>query len=172
MGEETAKPLDSRAGVGSPARRILEGIHQVDWESIWLTYEGSAYPCLKAPEPELTLPHLMGICGGAFRFFWHRAAGPGLCNLLLLGERAVTRTFAPLGYSHTYLISGGGPEEPGAWGRYQRLIVQSIDEGRPVIGLGVIGPPGTADPEACVITGYDRGGGSALWPQLLPALRG
>jgi hypothetical protein len=41
---------------------------------------------------------------------------------------------------------------------FQRQIVESIrDHGRPVIALGVIGPP-----DACVVAGYDNNGGTLL----------
>jgi hypothetical protein len=129
----------------------------VPWESIWLTYEGSAYACLKALVPEATLPEMMGLCGGAFRFFWHRDAGPWMCNYLLIGEEAARRTFAPFGYAYTYLADYDHAESTNE-GRYRQLIVESIDAGRPVIGLGVLGPPSTKNPEPCIVTGYDKGG--------------
>jgi RNA polymerase sigma factor (sigma-70 family) len=138
---------------GRRVHKVVEGIREVPWESTWLTYEGSAYACLKTLEPEVTLDYLMGVCGGAFRFFWHRDASPGMCNLLILGETTAQRTFAPFGYGYTYLVDYERRDPAATPERYQRLIVESIDAGRPVIGIGIIGPP-----EACVVTGYDRGG--------------
>ncbi|MFB3880659.1 MAG: hypothetical protein ACE149_05315 [Armatimonadota bacterium] len=138
--------------------KVLEGVSQVPWESIWLTYEGSAYGCLRALEPELRLGYLMGVCGGAFRFFWHREAGPGMCNLLLLGEEVARRTFAPLGYECTYIADYERRDPANTEARYRRLIVESIDAGRPVVGLGILGPPGTNDVEPCIVTGYGEGG--------------
>ncbi len=157
MVEDTLRQHAPTEEFGERVRKVVEGIREVPWESIWLTYEGSAYACLKCLEPELALDYLMGACGGAFRFFWHPDAGPWMCDYLLIGEEAARRTFAPLGYAYTYIAdyehADSSNEE-----RYRRLIVQSIDAGRPVIGLGIVGPPGTKNPEPCVVTGYDRGG--------------
>jgi len=36
---------------------------------------------------------------------------------------------------------------------FRRKIIESIDQGKPLIALGVVGPP-----EACIITGYDENG--------------
>jgi len=152
MVEETLKQHAPNEEFGKRVRKVVEGIREVPWESIWLTYEGSAYACLRPLEPQLTLDYLMGVCGGAFRFFWHRNASPGMCNLLLLGETTARRTFAPLGYGYTY-IADYARTDPTNKEHYQRLIVDSIDAGRPVIALGIIGPP-----EPCIITGYDRNG--------------
>jgi len=157
MVEDTLKQHAPSEEFGKRVRRVVEGIREVPWESIWLTYEGSAYACLKALQPDVTLAEMMGLCGAAFRFFWHRDAGPWMCNYLLIGEEAVRRTFAPLGYTYTYLADYEHAR-PGNEERFRRLVVDSIDAGRPVIGLGVVGPPGTKNPEPCVITGYDKGG--------------
>ncbi|NIR03261.1 MAG: hypothetical protein GTN78_24185, partial [Gemmatimonadales bacterium] len=63
------------------------------------------------------------------------------------------RTFAALGYDYSMVpdYDHGSPGD--AKERYRKAIVSSIDSGRPVIALGVVGPP-----EACVIAGYDKGG--------------
>jgi RNA polymerase sigma factor (sigma-70 family) len=157
MVEDALKQHAPDEGFGKRVRKVVEGIREVPWESIWLTYEGSAYACLKSLEPEVTLDEMMGLCGGAFRFFWHRDAGPWMCNYLLIGEEAVRRTFAPFGYAYTY-SADYEHTNPGNEERYRRLIVESIDAGRPVIGLGILAPPGTKNPEPCIVTGYDKGG--------------
>ncbi len=154
MVEDTLKQHAPGDEFGQRVHKVVEGIREVPWESIWLTYEGTAYACLKPLEPQLTLDYLMGVCGGAFRFFWHRASSPGMCNPLFLGEETVRRTFAPLGYGYTYIADYARANPANTQERYQRLIVESIDMGHPVIGLGIIGPP-----EPCIITGYDRNGG-------------
>jgi RNA polymerase sigma factor (sigma-70 family) len=157
MVAETLKQHAPDEEFGKRIRKVVEGIREVAWESIWLTYEGSAYACLKALVPEVTLPEMMGLCGGAFRFFWHPEAGPWMCNYLLIGEEAARRTFAPFGYAYTYLADYDHAETANEE-RYRQLIVESIDAGRPVVGLGVVGPPREKNPEPCIVTGYDRGG--------------
>jgi hypothetical protein len=97
--------------------------------------------------------YAMGVSGGAFKLFWEPPWAWGNCDLLLIGEEPVRRTFAALGYDYTMLpdydrASPGDTKE-----RYRKEIVRNIDDGRPVIAVGVVGPP-----EACVIAGYDKGG--------------
>ena len=87
---------------GERVRRVIEGIRQVEWQSIWLTFEGTAYACLRHQEPSLTLDYLMGYAAGPSSPPG-TLASPGMCNLLSLGEEPVRRLCRALGHSYTYL---------------------------------------------------------------------
>ena len=153
MVEDTLKQHAPGDAFGERVRHVIEGIRQVEWQSIWLTFEGTAYACLRHQDPSLTLDYLMGVSGGAFKFIWHPENGPGMCNLLFLGEEPVRRLCRALGHPYTYFADYDRPDPARARERFAPLIVASLDAGRPLLGLGI---DGTQDP--CVITGYDKGG--------------
>jgi RNA polymerase sigma factor (sigma-70 family) len=159
-------------------RWVLDGITQIPWESTWLCFEGSLHACLRHQGEQASLAFVMGVSGGAFNFLWHADSSPEMYNLALLGEEPVRRTMAALGRTYTYIplfrapgrvvlkdratmaydaimhARGFRPEDRRhTRERCRSLIVASIDAGRPVVALGVLGPPA-----GCVITGYDKGG--------------
>jgi hypothetical protein len=98
-------------------------------------------------------PYLMGISGGAYKFLWFPGWSPALCDLLIIGEEPIRRTFAGLGYEYTFCKGHDRPDAEQVRATYQRKVVESIDRGVPVIAQGIVGPP-----EACVVAGYERGG--------------
>ncbi|MHB0879096.1 MAG: RNA polymerase sigma factor [Anaerolineae bacterium] len=153
MVEDTLKQHAPGDDFSERVRRVIEGIRQVEWQSIWLTFEGTAYACLRHMDPDLTLDYLMGVCGGAFKFIWHPDNGPGMCNLLFLGEDPVRRLAAALGHPYTYVADYGQPDAARSRERLAPLFVESLDAGRPLLGMGV---DCSSDP--CLVTGYDRGG--------------
>jgi hypothetical protein len=97
---------------------------------------------------------LMGVSGGAFKMYWIPPWSPANCDLLDIGEEPVRRTFAALGYDYTYL--GNYLRNNPAYTKefYRQHIVTSIDAGRPVIAMGIVGPP-----ECGIVAGYDKDGG-------------
>jgi hypothetical protein len=97
--------------------------------------------------------YLMGVSGGAFKMYWIPPWSPANCDLLDIGEEPIRRTFSALGYGYTYLANYRRDNPAHTKELYQQHIIASIDSGRPVIALGIVGPP-----EASIIAGYDKGG--------------
>jgi RNA polymerase sigma factor (sigma-70 family) len=151
---DTLRQHSPDEGFSDRVKHVLEGVERIHWTTTsCLCFVGSAVACMHHLGEEARGDYVMGVSGGAFKLFWEPPWAWGNCDLLLIGEEPVKRTFAALGYDYTMLpdydrASPGDTKE-----RYHKEIVRSIDEGRPVIALGVVGPP-----EACVIAGYDKGG--------------
>ncbi|MCE5324125.1 RNA polymerase sigma factor [bacterium] len=171
--EETLKQNAPGENFHNRIRKILEGIAQFPWESTWFCFEGSLYGCLKYIDKEINLAYLMGVSGGAFKFFWHPDSSPAMCDLSLLGEEPIKRICKALGYSYTYDEDrytichkngdlGGLQKDPSHTEEYYtQRIVKSIDAGRPVLARGILPVPIFDDKvflEYCVITGYNEGG--------------
>jgi hypothetical protein len=97
----------------------------------------------------------MGTSGEAFRLFWK--TGWNLDNVGVIGEETepnefIARAFEATGYAHRIIYKN--KKDAKAESQFRKDIIESVrDKGRPVIGLGVIGPP-----ECCIITGYDEDG--------------
>ncbi len=151
---ETLRQHSPDEGFSDRVKHVLEGIERIHWTTTsCLCFVGSVAACMHHLGEEVSSDFLMGVSGGAFKLFWEPPWAPGNCDLLLIGEEPVRRTFAALGYDYSMVpdYDHGSPGD--AKERYRKAIVSSIDSGRPVIALGVVGPP-----EACVIAGYDKGG--------------
>lgn len=134
--------------------RILDGIERIHWRTTsGLCFTGSTLACMHYMGEDVDNDYLMGISGGAFKLFWHPKWSPANCDLLLYGEEPVRRTFYSLGYEYTYISDRDKANPVHSKEYYQDLIVKSIDNGRPVIAVGIVGPP-----ECCVVAGYDRNG--------------
>ncbi len=133
---------------------VLEGVERIHWETTsCLCFVGSVGACMRHLGEDVTNDYLMGVSGGAFKMLWEMPWSAANCDLCLIGEEPIQRTFAALGYEYT-LIPGYDPNGPGnAKEVCRQAIVASIDNGCPVIAEGVVGPP-----ECCVITGYEQGG--------------
>lgn len=109
--------------------------------------------------------YLMGTSGAAWRLAWRRGEWfGGNCDIVFTSEDPVEpfrRALGAVGYGWHILLRPDCAEElaakdtpTGDEAEMRAAIVESIrDKGRPVIGLGVVGPP-----EACIVTGYDDGG--------------
>jgi RNA polymerase sigma factor (sigma-70 family) len=152
--EESLKQQAPDKEFASRVRRVLEGVARIHWtETSCLCFVGSVLASMRYLGDELEKDYVMGVSGGAFKMFWIPPWSPANCDLLDIGEEPVRRTFAALGYDYTYL--GNYRRDNPAYTKefLQSRIVASIDAGRPVIAMGIVGPP-----EACVIAGYDKGG--------------
>lgn len=141
---------------------ILYGIPKVTLGNIQDgTAQYTPFPiCLQAVLDYLGTPvhysQLMAASGAAFRLRW------GLCewdmsavdirNIFYEPDKAFELTFRSVGRKYTILESAGSNQA-----EMFRLIQQEINAGRPLIGLGVVGPP-----EACIITGYQDNGNELL----------
>ncbi len=97
--------------------------------------------------------YLMGVSGYAFGLAWREGWDPGNNDIRWIGDDPAApfrRALAAVGYGGEVLLKEQGPADEAA---YRARIVASLQAGRPVIAVGVVGPP-----ECCLITGYDQGG--------------
>jgi hypothetical protein len=108
--------------------------------------------------------YLMGTSGHAFRILWTDDwnFGPNTSFPAIWQDplAPVRRGFDSIGYAYEVLLR---TEFARSWGAqvpasddeavYRAKVTESLRKGRPVIALGVVGPP-----EPCLITGYDEGG--------------
>jgi hypothetical protein len=154
MGEETPKDPSLGEEPREGAKRILEGIERIHWTTTsCLCFVGSALACLRYLGEDLTNDYLMGVSGGAFKMFWGPPWDAGNCDLLMIGQEPIRRTFDALGYQHELVLAWDCPTPQEVKKRLRPVIVEQIDRGRPLIAIGVVGPP-----EACILAGYDRAG--------------
>ncbi len=105
---------------------------------------------------EIDYCYLMAATGAAFRLRWNREIWDGgnvdVCFIYESPTEAFERAFRAAGRSYSFLRREDSDKEG-----FMTFIRKEIDEGRPVIALGIIGPP-----EACVVTGYRDGGRTLL----------
>jgi RNA polymerase sigma factor (sigma-70 family) len=151
---DSMKSQAADKGFAGRVTRVLEGVSRIHWmETTCLCFVGSVVASMQYLDEQVEKDFLMGVSGGAFKMFWIPPWSPANCDLLDIGEEPVRRTFAALGYEYTYLGNYRRDNPAHSKEFYQQHIVASIDAGRPVIAMGIVGPP-----EACVIAGYDKGG--------------
>jgi len=147
------QPASPDAPPDQPSK-ILEGVEQIYWGTTpCLCFVGSVVSSLQYLGEDVTGDYAMGVSGGAFKDFWIPPWDGGNCDLLMIGDEPIRRTFAALGYDHTIVRPPDGAAPAQVKDGLQPLIVGQIDRGKPVIAIGVVGPP-----EACVIAGYEQGG--------------
>lgn len=154
--EETLKSHAPGDAFSRQVTRILEGIERIGWDrASVLCFTGSVVACMHYLGEKVSSDYVMGISGGAFKQLWFPGWSPALCDLLIIGEGPIRRTFAALGYDYAYyyerIVGQRVPENAAEF--YRRKIVESIDQGRPAMAIGIVGPP-----ECCIVSGYDEGG--------------
>lgn len=100
--------------------------------------------------------YLMAATGAAFRLRWNLNYWDGgnidIMNIYEDPYEAFIKGFQAAGRSYKILKREEASKEA-----FIAFIKEEIDDGRPVIALGIIGPP-----EACVITGYRDHGETLL----------
>jgi len=139
---------------GKRVKRVLAGVERIHWTTTsCICFAGAAAACMHYLREDVSNDYVMGISGGAFKMLWEPPWSPRNCDLLMLGGEPVKRTFAALGYDYTFVPDYDRDDPGDAKEVYRKAIVHSIDKGRPVIAIGVVGPP-----EACIVAGYDKGG--------------
>jgi len=140
-----------REGSGKQAKRVLEGIERINFDTYpCLCFVGSVMASMRFLGENVTKEYMMGISGGAFQTYWEIPWGAANCDLLLIGDEPVRRTFDALGYEYE-VVPGGA--QTNTKETLRKRIVDSIDDGHPVLAIGIVGPP-----ECCVISGYSEGG--------------
>lgn len=133
--------------------RILEGIGDLDIGDGECMFAGSLAACMKHMGEEVTYDHVMGVSGGAFRLLWHPYWCASNSDVLLLGAEPARRAFDALGYGYEFLLDYGHTDPANSREAFRRKVVDSIGKDRPVIAVGVVGPP------LCgVVAGYEDDG--------------
>ncbi len=136
---------------------ILYGVPKVEY-----TYEEcTPFPsCLKAclnyMGQQADYSSLMAVSGAAFRLRWNvdRWDG-GNVDIQYVYDNpmeAFRRSFQAVGRKVRMLERKESSKE-----QFKAFIREELDRGRPVIALGIIGPP-----EACILTGYQDSGETLL----------
>lgn len=101
---------------------------------------------------QIDYTYLMAAMGAAFRLRWNKNYWDGgnidVLNIYPKAYEVIDHAFEASHRSYNLLTRDNNSKES-----FKATIVKEIDAGRPVIALGIIGPP-----EAGLITGYYNGG--------------
>jgi AraC-like DNA-binding protein len=112
--------------------------------------------CLNYMGQNIDYAYVMAASGASFRLRWNTGFWDGgnvdIMNIFDDKFEPFKRSFKAAGRKYTILQRGGSNKAT-----FISFIKKEIDEGRPVIALGIIGPP-----EACIISGYDNNGETLL----------
>ena len=133
---------------------VLYGVRKVEYSYEECTpFPSSLRSCLNYVGQEISYSYLMAATGAAFRLRWNTMYWDGgnvdIMNIYENPYEAFEKAFKAAGRSFKLLKRA--PET--AKQNFISFIKQEIDEGRPVIAFGIIGPP-----EACIVTGYRDNG--------------
>lgn len=137
---------------------VLYGVPKVYYNR---NFECTPFPmCLQAVleymGQQVPYAYLMAASGAAFRLRWSTAGWDlgqvDIRNTYANPRLAFAKAFEAAGRSFTMLEREAADEAA-----MTRLVCAELNAGRPVIALGVIGPP-----EACIITGYRENGKTLL----------
>lgn len=154
VGQETAKS-DSV---------ILEGMPTVGFNTHqWCPFSGCLRSCMEFLGEHYSYEYILGMAGSAYRLQWNSTMWDGgNVGIMHMAENPIepfVRAFKAVGYDHEILIrkdfARGHDGVPVCDDElaYRERIISSINNGHPVIAIGVVGPP-----EPCIIAGYDEGG--------------
>ena len=120
------------------------------------------YPiCLKAVAnylgEDVDYAYILAMCGAAFRLTWDtlewNLGNVDVCHTFDSYETVYRRGVEGLGREFSMLPRNGETRKQD----FVDFIKTEIDQGRPCIATGIIGPP-----EACIITGYRNNGETLL----------
>lgn len=132
---------------------ILLGIPKVEykWEEC-TPFPSCLKSCLNYMGQDINYGYLMAASGAAFRLRFNKKFWDGgnvdIVYIYEDGTEAFKRSFQAAGRNYKFLMRKDSNKQG-----FIDFIKEEIDQGRPVIALGVIGPP-----EACIITGYQENG--------------
>lgn len=137
---------------------VLYGIRKIQFCAEECTpFPAALRSCLNYMGQEIRYPYLMAASGAAFRLRWNNSSwDPGnidIMNVYAEPEEAFVRAFRAAGRSFTFLRRTDTTTKE----EFKTFIRAEIASGRPVIALGIIGPP-----EACIVAGYRDGGDTLL----------
>lgn len=130
---------------------ILFGVPKVQYSYEECTpFPSCLRACLNYMGQNIDYTYLMAASGAAFRLRWNTSYWDGgNVDIMCIYEdklEAFKRSFKAAGRKYNILQRESADKET-----FISFIKNEIDAGRPVIALGIIGPP-----EACIITGYDN----------------
>jgi RNA polymerase sigma factor (sigma-70 family) len=152
MVEETLKQHAPGKDFTRKVEEILDGVENVEWKKGCNCFSGSVVSCMKFLKEDITYHFVAGVSGVAFHIQW--AWAPDNCAPeVTLGEEIVRRAFWALGYEYTLTEDFEKSSPENSEDVWRQRIIKNINNGRPVIARGVVGPP-----ECCVIAGYAQEG--------------
>ncbi len=137
---------------------VLYGVRKVEY----CDEEATPFPaCLRSVlnymGQEIDYCYLMAASGASFRLRWNPAFWDGgnvdIMNIHEDPKESFVRAFKAAGRTWRFLDRTDSTKKED----FISFIKSEIDEGRPLIALGIIGPP-----EACIVTGYRDGGATLL----------
>lgn len=137
---------------------VLYGVRKVEY----CYEEATPFPaCLRSVlnylGQEIDYCYLMAASGASFRLRWNPAFWDGgnvdIMNIHEDPKESFIRAFKAAGRSWRFLEPSDSTKKED----FISFIKSEIDEGRPLIALGIIGPP-----EACIVSGYRNGGTTLL----------
>lgn len=106
---------------------------------------------------DISYAYLMAASGASFRLRWNTTCwdggNVGITFIYEDQNEAYRRSFQAAGRSYQIIERKQSTPK----NEFINLIKQEIDGGRPIIAIGIIGPP-----EACIITGYRNNGETLL----------
>lgn len=136
---------------------ILLGVPKVEykWEEC-TPFPSCLKACLNYMGQDISYAYIMAASGAAFRLrfsnkFWD-GGNVDICYIYEDDTEAFRRSFEAAGRSYKFLKRNDSDKQG-----FINFIKAEINDGRPVIALGIIGPP-----EACIITGYQDDGNTLL----------
>lgn len=140
-----------------PSSCLLEGVRQVAYSYEECTpFPAALKSYLNYLGQEMDYGYIMAVSGASFRLRWNTEFYDGgnvdICNIYEDPHEAFKRSFKAVG--RDYQIYN---REDHTKTTFKDIIVKEINEGRPLLAQGIIGPP-----EVCIITGYDNGGDTLL----------
>jgi hypothetical protein len=157
---------------GASTRAVLEGVPGLSFYPHDGKVELCPFPaclktCLEAMGERIPYETIMGASGAAFRLLWNPAEWDGgNVDTLVMAEDPLEphrRAFEAVGYGYEFLANPEYRQAPAITRRFgnfadrttfvERIMASIRDRQRPLLALGVIGPP-----ECSLITGYDEGG--------------
>lgn len=154
----TEEQMMNKEQIKNAGSCILYGVHEVKY----CYEEATPFPaCLRSVlnylGQEIDYCNLMAATGASFRLRWNRDIWDGgNVDVQVIYEdptEAFNRGFTGAGRTVTNLHR----EKQTTKADFIGFIRKEIDNGRPLIALGIIGPP-----EACIITGYRNNGDTLL----------
>ena len=136
---------------------ILYGVPKVSYSLEECTpFCAALKACLNYMGQQIDYAYIMAATGAAFRLRWNTGEWDGgnvdILNIYEDRFEAFRKGFEAAGRSYRILTRNGSSKE-----EFIQFIKAEIEAGRPVIALGIIGPP-----EACLITGYEENGRKLL----------
>ncbi len=157
---ETRRVLDGvmRVGFYNGGNQCPEDIPFPSCLAAVLRYLGEDFPWepIRAHNMDWRLNmanvHLLGVTGMAFGLLWREGWHPDNADMMFVADprEVIDRAFRSVGYEYELVMKTGEADDEQI---FREKIKRSVQEGHPVLGFGVLGPP-----ECSLITGYDDDG--------------